>query len=156
MRRKDRETDRDFALAVCDRCAYAVLAMLDTDGGPYCLPLSIARDGDNIYFHAATGGHKTDCLRADPRVCLTCVGDTRLTPEDFSTDYESAVVRGQAAEVTDIAEKTHALCLISQRYAAANMAAFEDTLNRHIAHTAVWKITIDDITGKRRHTHRDA
>lgn len=156
MRRKDRETDRDFALDVCDRCAYAVLAMLDKDGGPYCLPLSIVRDGDNIYFHAATGGHKTDCLRADPHVCLTCVGDTRLTPEDFSTDYESAVVRGRASEVTDTAEKTHALRLISQRYAASNMAAFEDTLNRHIAHTAVWKITIDDITGKRRHTHRGA
>lgn len=152
MRRKDRETSRDTALAICDKCSYAILSMIDTDGQPYAVPLSIVRDGEYIYFHAAQSGYKTDCLRHHPHVCLTCVGDTRLTPEDFSTDYESAIVRGLAGEITDPDEKTHALRLICERYALSNMAAFAEEVSRHLAHTAIWKITITDITGKRRHT----
>ena len=156
MRRKDREISRDAALAICDKCSYAVLSMTDTEDKPYAVPLSIVRDGEYIYFHAAQSGRKTDCLRRQPHICLTCVGDTRLTPEDFSTDYESAIVRGIAAEITDPDEKTHALRLICQRYAPSNMAEFDGTLSRHLAHTAVWRITITDITGKRRHTPPNA
>ena len=39
MRRVDREMDRDFALMVVDKCEYATIAMTDTDGLPYCLPM---------------------------------------------------------------------------------------------------------------------
>ena len=53
MRRKDREMDREFALAVTDKCEYATLAMAAKDGEPYGVPVTSARDGEKIYFHCA-------------------------------------------------------------------------------------------------------
>lgn len=77
MRRKDREMSEEFALGVVDKCEWATAAMIDTEGAPYAVTLSVVRMGDGIYFHSAMSGYKTECLRRDPRVCLTCVGNTR-------------------------------------------------------------------------------
>ena len=56
VRRKDREQDENFALMVADKCEYAIMSLVLEDGSPYCIPLSIARDGDFIYFHCAYEG----------------------------------------------------------------------------------------------------
>ena len=50
MRRKDREMPREFGLSVLDRCEYATLALIDPDGFPYCVPITIVREGDALYF----------------------------------------------------------------------------------------------------------
>lgn len=148
MRRKDREMDREFALAVADKCEYAVLAMTDGEGAPYCIPVTIARDGEKIYFHSAKAGTKAELLRDHPQVCMSCVGDTCRVPEEFTTKYESAVLRGTARQVEDDETKIHALRLICQRHAAAGMANFDDAIQRSLSRTAIWEIQITDITGK--------
>ena len=155
MRRKDREMDEAFALSVLDRCAYMTLAMRDGRGDPYCIPVSAVREGDVLYFHCAPEGEKADCLRACPRVCLSAVGETRLVPENFSTEYESAVVRGTAEEVTEEREKIHALRLICLRYAPGNMAGFDAAVERSLSRTGIWKITMEQVTGKRKKYGRD-
>ena len=63
MRRKDREQSREFALDIADNCDYAVMSVVDPEGKPYCVPLSIVREGEKLYFHCALEGFKTDCLR---------------------------------------------------------------------------------------------
>lgn len=148
MRRKDREMSRAFALEVTDTCPYGVLSMTDADGAPYCVPLSIAREGEWVYFHAAAEGTKTDILRQNPAVCLCCVGHVKPVPGKFTTEYESAIIRGTAGEVTNEAEKIHALRLICDRYTKENMAQFDQAIARSLKVTAVWKIHIDEITGK--------
>lgn len=150
MRRKDREMPPEFARQVVDKCPYAVLAMTDTHGLPYAVPLSIARRDNAIYFHAAKTGEKTDNLRRNPNVCLVCVGDVQPLPQEYSTEYESAVIRGLAAEVTDEAEKLLALRLIAERYAAENIAAFDKMVSHSLPATAVWRLDIVEITAKRR------
>lgn len=150
MRRFEREMPEDFAYQVVDKCAFAVLAMTDAAGLPYAVPLSIARQGRAIYFHAAGQGEKTDNLRRAPDVCVVCVGEVKPLPQEFSTEYESAIIRGWAQEVTDEAEKIRALRLICQRYAAANMAEFENAISRSLARTAVWRVDIASITAKRK------
>ena len=150
MRRKDREKPRDFALAVVDNCAYSVMATVNPDGSPYCIPLFMAREGEWLYFHCAMEGHKIDNLRAENRVCVTCVGEQKPIPGTFSIEFESAVIFGAASEVTEREEKIHALELISRRYMPDNMAAFDDAIKRQLDVTAVWKIHIDGIKGKAR------
>ncbi|MEE0772023.1 MAG: pyridoxamine 5'-phosphate oxidase family protein [Anaerovoracaceae bacterium] len=150
MRRVDREMDRDFALMVVDKCEYATIAMTDTDGLPYCLPITIARDNDTIYFHTAKEGKKTDALKNSPAVCMSCVGDTLRATDKFTTEFESAVIRGSACEVTDDDEKIHALRLICQRHTPANMKQFDAAIEKSLARTGVWKIDIAEITGKRK------
>ena len=97
MRRKDRQMPTEFAWDVVDKCEYAFLAMVAEDGGPYGLPVTIVRDGENVYVHSAMEGRKVDCLRSHPVVCLTCVGNTEIQQDRFTTLYESAVAFGTAS-----------------------------------------------------------
>lgn len=150
MRRIDREMPPEFGWQVVDSCPYAVLSMVDNEGMPYAVPLSVARSGETVYFHSAMQGEKIDCLRANPDVCLVCVGAVSLLPKEFSAEYESAVLRGRAAEVLDENEKRLALRLISERYAAENMAEFPTMLEDFLKVTAVWRIDVTSITAKRR------
>ena len=154
-RRKDREKPRDFALEVVDKCAYSVMATVNPDGSPYCIPLSMARDGEWMYFHCAREGHKLDNLRNQNRVCVSCVGEVRPIAGAFSIEYESAVIFGAAMEVTDREEKIHALRLISERYTPEHMTAFDEAIERELDITGVWKIHIDEISGKARKKLRD-
>jgi len=148
MRRKDREISGDSALAVVDKCTYSVLATVNPDGTPYCVPLSLVREGEWLYFHSALEGHKIDNLRHKNKVCVSCVGDVTEAPGEFSIGYESAIISGTAREVTNREEKIHALALISKRYTPANMAAFDSAIEKSLDVTGVWKIHIDDISGK--------
>ena len=155
MRRTDREMHREFALTVLDKCEYMVLSMTDGDGAPYCVPVNGVRDGEDIYFHCALRGEKIDCLRARPRVCLCAVGETRVVQEEFTTEYECALARGTAAEVTADEEKIHALRLICLHYAPDNMENFDSAVERSLRRTGIWKIHMDNITGKRKKYGKD-
>lgn len=148
MRRKDREMSAEFAWHVVDTCEYATLCTADAQNKPYGVTLSIVREDDKIYFHCAREGFKIDCLRLHPDVCMTCVGHTFRPDDDFTTAYESAVLRGTAEEVTDDSEKIHALRLLCQRHNPANMAAFDTAIEKSLWRTAVWKINVSEITGK--------
>ena len=150
MRRKDREMPRNMALAVTDKCAYSVFATVNPDGSPYCIPLCLAREGEWLYFHSAPEGHKIDNLKQRNRVCICCVGDVKPVPGEFSIEFESAVINGTASEVTDREEKIRGLSLISKRYAPDNMASFDKYTEQRLDVTAVWKIHIDEISGKGR------
>lgn len=149
MRRKDREMSKEFALSMADKCEYAVLSMTDIRHNPYCVPISIVRAENIIYFHCAAEGEKIDCLRGNPQVCLACVGDTHCMPHAFTTEYESAVIRGIASEVTSTQEKTEALRLLCERHTPTNMENFAHETARFLARTSVWRVEIEAVTGKR-------
>ena len=131
----------EFAREVIDKCEFATLATVDTEGKPYAVTLSIVRKGDHIYFHSATEGFKTDCMRAAPYVCMTFVGDTRRAERAFTTGYESACIRGIAEEVISDEEKIEALRLLCERHQAVKAS---------LKRTAVWRVTITEISGKRK------
>lgn len=148
MRRKDREKGKEFALAVIDKCEYATLATVNEDGSPYCIPISIGRIDDYIYFHSAMAGQKIENIKRNNKVCLSFVGDTYLPKDEFTTKYESAIVYGTAYEVIDDSEKITALKLLCEKYTMDNMMNFDSEVNRSINRTGVWKIRIDNIAGK--------
>lgn len=148
MRRKDREMDRDFALTVADKCEYAFLSVVDPEGKPYGVALTVVRHENNMYFHCAKEGFKIDCFRANPNACMVCVGDTQRQKDKFTTTYESAVIRGKLSEVTGDEEKIFALKILCERHTPTNMPNFDDAIKASLARTAVWKMSIDEITGK--------
>ena len=148
MRRKDREKDRAFALAVVDSCPYGVLSMTLPEGRPYAVPLSIVREGDFIYFHSALEGLKNETLLKNPQVCLTCVDNVRPVEAEFTTEYASAILFGEIALVEEQAERFHALRLLCRRYAPGNLENVEAAIQRSQAVTAIWRIRIQSITGK--------
>ncbi|MGF6376491.1 nitroimidazol reductase NimA-like FMN-containing flavoprotein (pyridoxamine 5'-phosphate oxidase superfamily) [Clostridiales Family XIII bacterium PM5-7] len=155
MRRKDREMSEDFALQIVDKCDYGTMALVGADGNPYCIPITLVRDQDWIYIHSAKEGEKVQSLKQNPNVCISCVGDTHKPHDKFTTEYESAVVRGKAEEVTEKDEMIHGLRLLCQRHSPSNMKEFDAAISGSLFRTGVWKIHIDSITGKRKKYGRD-
>ncbi len=148
MRRKDLERPAEFGLELIDRCEYGVMALTDTEGAPYAVPLNLVRDGDRLYFHCATEGKKTDSLRKNPAVCVSFAGGVKPVPDKFTTLYQSATVFGEASEVTSADEKIRALRLLCEKLAPSNMADFDKAIDRSLGRTAVWKIDIKELTAK--------
>lgn len=148
MRRSDREMPKEFGLDLIDRCEYGTAAMTDENGRPYAVVLNLVRDGDKLYFHCAMEGKKTDSLRKNPEVCISFVGNVSPVPGKFTILFESAIVRGRAAEVTEDEEKIHALRILCEKLTPASMENFNNAIERSLRRTAVWRIDIDEVTAK--------
>ena len=156
MRRNDRAQDRDFSLSLIDRCTHGVMALSTGESVPYCLPLSFARVGDDLFFHCAREGRKVDLLRRFPQVCVTFVGEDRpafVAPAEYTTYFQSVLITGRACEVTDPAEKTEALRVLCQKVTPEHMEGFAAAMEKSLAVTAVWKIHMEEITGKAKLEH---
>jgi len=172
MRRKDREMDPDFAGEVIDRSDYGVLACVTPEGNPYAVPLSLARDGDKLYFHSASAGSKVDYLLDGQEVAITFVSHVQVpelfTPEElanlldgqgaaarlgskvFTTEFESACVQGKIHELTGNEEKLAGLRCICQKFTPDKMALFEVAALGALAITKIYQIEILSLTGKRK------
>lgn len=151
MRRADRAASHDEALAILDAAPYLVVATADGDGMPYGVPVSFARTGDTLYFHATNeGGHKTDDFLRDGRVCATAVTDVEafFADGDFSTSYRSAMAFGRVREVEDPLEFKHALVNLCMKYVPDAKSHIGQAMEHEGPHTSVWAIDIDELTGK--------
>ena len=151
MRRNDRAQDRDFALSLIDRCTHGVLAVSTGESVPYCLPLSLVRVGDDLYFHCAREGRKIDLLRRFPQVCVTFVGDDQpafVPPAMYTTYFQSVIVTGTASEVDNPAERTEALRALCQKLTPEHMDGFLSAAEKSLAAPAVWRVRMEDIPAK--------
>ena len=153
MRRSDRARGEAFSLALIDRCSHGVMAISTGDSIPYCLPLSFVRVGRDLYFHCAHQGRKVDLLRTYPKVCVSFVGQdqpTFLEPAVYTTYFQSAIVTGTAQEVTDRAEKIQALRALCQKLTPDFMdgGRFDAAIAGSLDATAVWRISMEEISGK--------
>ena len=147
MRRKDREKDAAFAMEVLRDCEYATLATINKDGSPYCIPVSVAVVRNAIYFHCAAEGQKLDNIKNNENVCISGARYTKLTPDNFTTEYESAVAAGKCYIVYDETEKIAALKAICEKYAPSNLNADVEIINA-ARRTCICRIDITNITGK--------
>ena len=148
MRRKDRERDRQFALDVIDRCEYGVAALAAEGDTPYCIPLSLVREGEELYFHCALEGTKLDILRKNPRVCISFVAENVAALDEFTTYFQSAVVVGTAYEITEDTARIAALRLLCEKLTPTNMDRFDQEVARSLRVTGVWGIHMEEIFGK--------
>ncbi len=171
MRRKDREMDRTFGLAVIDRAVYGVLSMVD-GATPYGVPLSIVRVDNSLYFHAAKVGRKADLLADNSAVSIAFVGRVEVPQKYdndqldeivkqpkkvglilsnvFTTEFESAIVSGKAVLVDDEAEKVMALQAICQKYTPTKMQYADIAIKAGVSSVAIYKIEIETLSAKRK------
>ena len=158
MRRKDREMDDAFALELIDRAEYGVLSVNDLDA-PMAIPLSIVRDGADLYFHSAREGRKVEHFKDGMLATVVFVGhvavpdlfsaDTletiaqdesqysKLISSVFTTEYESAIVSGPLSEVIADTDKESALRLICQKYTPDKMHFFDLAIQSGMHRTRV-------------------
>ncbi len=161
MRKESRAMDSQWALEQMHKAPFITVSFVDTDGLPYCLPLSLASEDDiNWYFHCAMNGKKLEAIKKYPEVCLSAV--TRCLPtigpkdKSFTVQYKSAIALGKATIVADDEEKIHGLRLICERFLPQNMDVFDENIAHSLARTAVVRITLTEPpTGKRKQYDKD-
>ena len=148
MRRKNREISRECAYNIIRDSEYGFLATVSEDGSPYCIAVSHALVGNDIYFHSAKEGHKIDNMVGDNRVCFTAVGKTNILPEQFTTEYESAVAFGKAEFVEEQEEKLSAILKICEKYTPEFMEKAAVYAQGEMDAMHICKIKVEHITGK--------
>ena len=152
MRRKEREVcDNAEILDILRRCDTVRIAM-QGEACPYVVPVSFGMEVVEgkavVYFHCARQGMKVEHLRANPRVCVE--GDiflgTEKTAHGITTRYESVIGFGTCELLTDEAEVTHGLNLLTAHYGFADYP-----LERCAGMNSllIGKVVLDEITGKR-------
>ena len=125
-----------------------MLATVGADGWPYAVPVNHVLAGDVLYIHCAQEGHKLENLAHEERVSFCAVASARVLPEALSTLYESAVVFGRAALVTDPTEKRRGLELLAVRFCGALTPEAEKAIATSASRAAVVRIRIERIAGK--------
>jgi len=117
-------------------------------GSPYAVPISVFEHDGKFLFHCATQGHKIDNLRADNRVCITCVGSAEPNEKALSVAYESATFFATAEEVILRDEKVQALDALCKRFAPTQNAIRQ--IEAMVDKTGVWTLHILGSSGKQR------
>lgn len=150
MRRKDRERDEEFAIEVVDSAPYGVVSFVDEKGEPYCVQLSLVRIGRELFFHSAHEGRKVDIIRNNPKACIAFADNVLPAMDQFTTGYDSAIVKGVVSEVTNDREKIEVLRKISEHFCPTNMERFNEAIRISLHRCAIFKISMDEITGKQK------
>lgn len=157
MRRSDREIrEFDEIVQVMERCDVCRLA-LNADGYPYIIPLNFGMQIENgkviLYFHGALEGTKYDLIAKDPRASFEMDCSHRLVSSitgdicSCTMEYESVIGRG-TVEILSAEEKIKALTVLMRQY-------YKEHSDFHfagaaVARTQVFKLTVEQMTGKRR------
>jgi nitroimidazol reductase NimA-like FMN-containing flavoprotein (pyridoxamine 5'-phosphate oxidase superfamily) len=150
IRRQERVLDESRIHELLLVEEYGVLSTTSIDGCAYGIPMNYVFDNETIYFHCAFEGHKVDNITAYPLVSFCIVGNTKVSPSEFTTFYESVVVFGIIEKVNDDAEKSKALHLIVSKYSPGYEVEGNAYIERAIHKTKVLKLKIKRITGKGR------
>jgi nitroimidazol reductase NimA-like FMN-containing flavoprotein (pyridoxamine 5'-phosphate oxidase superfamily) len=148
IRRSDRALTEEQAREILARAEHGVLATVGADGWPYAVPVNHVLAGDVLYIHCATEGHKLENIAHEERVSFCAVASARVLPASLSTLYESAIVFGRAALVTDPSEKRRGLELLAVRFCGALTPEAEKTIATSADRAAVVRIRIERIAGK--------
>ncbi len=146
----NRTISTEEALAILKAGSHGVMSTASAQGEPYGVPVNYCySETENcIFFHCARKGKKLDNILQNPRASFVVIGQQAVVPDRFITHYESALVTGRAALVTDrdeIVEKLIALC---DRF-APGQSRRDAVIEKYLPAVAIVKVTVDAITGKR-------
>lgn len=149
IRRQDRAASAEDAWRILTNGEYGVLCTVSADGGPYGTPLNYCLLDRQIYFHCALEGHKLDNLAHDSRVCFCVVGPTRVLPDVFSTEYQSALALGRAREAQG-EEKQRALVALVAKYSPGFKSQGLAYIEKLSAKARVFRVAVEELSAKRR------
>ncbi len=135
-----------------NRTTTCSIATLNADGTPYVTPMHHIFHNGYIYMHGLPKGTKIDNIKANPRVSITAYEmdslllDPKVNACDTNTKYQSVIISGMAAIITEVEYKREILMEIVKKYTPQ----MSDTVlpENMVAGTAVIKVQILDITGK--------
>lgn len=158
VRRADRAIeDEAWIRALLHRAPMGTLATV-YDGQPFVNANLFVYDEANeqIYMHTARTGRTQTNISLEERVCFTVNEMGRLLPADvaleFSVEYNGVVVFGRATIVNDEPEALAGLQLLLDKYFGHLRPGtdYRPPIPEELKRTALYRITIDQWSGKRK------
>ena len=146
MRRFKQLLPKEDVERILKKGKYAVWAVSGDNDYPYAVPVNYVYNGNCIYIHSATSGHKLDSIRRNPKCSLCIVDKDDIIPEEFTSYFRSVIVFGHCEFVETDKHKRDALLELCEKYSKDIDPT--DEIDRLIAHTAIIKVNIDAVTGK--------
>lgn len=120
MRRNVQQLSQEESEAVLLRGTAGVLALMGDKAFPYAVPISYVYDGEHIYFHSATEGHKIDAIQRNPNASFAVIDRDEVIPEKYTTAFRSVIVFGSIRIIEDDTEKRAAVRKLALKYAPDN------------------------------------
>lgn len=114
-----------------------------------------------IYMHTARVGRTRANIDLEEKVCFSISDMGRLLPApealEFSVEYSGVVVFGRARVIDEPAEAKHALQMLLDKYFPHLKpdVDYRSTTDDELARTAVYRIAIDQWSGKRKQVEED-
>lgn len=155
VRRQDRLLDEDTARMILKNGEYGCLSMVMEDGTPYGIPISYVWDGGgSVYLHCAPEGLKLRCLAHQPVVSFCVVGKTNVIPRQFTTEYQSIVLKCRAVTGLEEAERMNALKLLITKYAPDDVQLGLTYAKKSFSRTNIVRLDIVCWSGKSKAVHK--
>ena len=149
MRRTVQQLSYEEAEAVLLRCSAGVLALTGDKAFPYAVPLSYVYDGEHIYFHSATEGHKIDAIQRNPNASFAVIDQDEVIPEKYTTAYRSVIVFGSIRIIDDAVEKRAAAHKLAVKYSPDNTEQqHNEMIDRTWERFCMLEMSIAHMTGK--------
>ena len=111
------------------------------DGQPYVIPMAFVVDDGRVLFRTRPG-RKLEAIAENPSVCIeACAFD------ESTGDWQSVIIHGRAAQVTDPAAREHAVTLLLEKYASQVEPPLVISRLQPLASTShVIEVVIDEVT----------
>ncbi|HEY3365746.1 MAG TPA: pyridoxamine 5'-phosphate oxidase family protein [Symbiobacteriaceae bacterium] len=156
LQRKDRAMTSEETWKLLERGFTGRLGTADAEGWPYVVPLSYAVHNGAVYFHhtQSPASHLKVNVEANPRVCFEVDEPGIIFPTadnapcETSVSFESVILYGHCTKVTDPAEKLAFFRTLMAKYADPSWERPDVWPMADI--TAVYRVSVERITGKRR------
>ena len=154
VRRQDRLLEEKQALSLLQTGEYGVLSMQEKNGGGYGVPVNFVwNNKKSIYVHCALQGHKLKCIEKCCNVSFCVVGNTQIVSHQFTTEYESIILRCKASTALWTGEKKDALLLLLDKYSPRNKEMGVKYAENLLYRTEVIRLDILDWSGKCKQVH---
>jgi nitroimidazol reductase NimA-like FMN-containing flavoprotein (pyridoxamine 5'-phosphate oxidase superfamily) len=143
--------DRATLHAILDEGLVASVGFV-VEGQPYVIPMVYARRGDQLYLHGAMASRLLKQSAVPLCVTVTLVDGLVLARSAFhhSMNYRSAVVLGEAREVTDAGERSSALAAVVDHVLAGRSQQCRPPNDKELRATRVLALPIDEASAKAR------
>ncbi len=152
VRRQDRVLECNLAKALMIGGEYGFLSLVEQREGAlagYGIPLNFVWDGaDYLYLHCSPQGHKLESLDRCARVSFCVVGATHVISDQFTTAYQSIVVRGEIERKLSTETKMEALLLLLDKYSPNHKDVGAKSAEKSLHRTEILRLKILSISGK--------
>lgn len=148
MRRFKQELQQDEIERILQFNTSGVLALMDSDGYPYSVPLSYVYSNGKIYFHSAKVGHKIEAINNYKKATFCIIDRDDVQPEKYTTIYKSIIAFGKVEIVEDSKETLTAISELGEKYYPNHSSDLQNEIEKFKMAFLIIRFDIEHITGK--------